>query len=214
MYISLSFNNFEKTLILPVLPSEITVSTGLKNNTFDVISMGEIGVIGNNKLKTITISSFFPKHYSSYCVQSTIPDPYTAVADIETWRDSKRPIRLIITETPIAMPCMIEEFNYREKGGQPGDVYYDLSLKEYKFIQVKQIATDASADGNKVNTANTRPDERQLPDSYTVKKGDSLYTIAKRFYGDGERYREVHNKNRDKIGPDPDLIYPGQVLQL
>lgn len=49
--------------------------------------------------------------------------------------------------------------------------------------------------------------------SYTVKAGDSLSRIAKRFYGDANKWHQIHAANRDKI-PNPDLIHPGDVLTI
>ena len=49
--------------------------------------------------------------------------------------------------------------------------------------------------------------------TYTVKSGDSLSKIAKHFYGDGNKWHQIYEANRDKI-KNPDLIHPGQVLDL
>lgn len=49
--------------------------------------------------------------------------------------------------------------------------------------------------------------------TYTVVKGDCLWNIAKKHLGNGARWREIWNLNRDKI-KNPDLIYPGQVLTM
>jgi nucleoid-associated protein YgaU len=57
----------------------------------------------------------------------------------------------------------------------------------------------------------SRPTERER--SYTVVAGDSLSKIAKREYGDANKWRTIFDANRDKIN-DPDRIYPGQVLTL
>jgi nucleoid-associated protein YgaU len=47
--------------------------------------------------------------------------------------------------------------------------------------------------------------------TYTVESGDTLWAIAERFYGDGNRYQVI----ADASGiPDPDLIQPGQVLTI
>jgi hypothetical protein len=140
------------------LPDQIEIKTGLANNTFDVVSLGEVGIIGNRKLTTISISSYFPKNYSSYCQYYDIPEPYAAVATIERWRDSKKPIKVEIAAMNInkghkkdssSINFMIEEFNYREKGGQPGDVYYDLSLKEYRYLSPR--VTKKKPDGLSVS---------------------------------------------------------------
>ena len=47
--------------------------------------------------------------------------------------------------------------------------------------------------------------------TYTVKKGDCLWNIAKRELGDGAKYKEIAKKNGIS---DPNRIYPGQVLKL
>jgi nucleoid-associated protein YgaU len=49
--------------------------------------------------------------------------------------------------------------------------------------------------------------------SYTVVAGDSLSKIAKRTYGDANRWRAIYELNKDII-KNPDLIHPGQVLTL
>ncbi|HEY9899927.1 MAG TPA: N-acetylmuramoyl-L-alanine amidase [Pantanalinema sp.] len=49
--------------------------------------------------------------------------------------------------------------------------------------------------------------------TYTVKDGDTLYGIAKRLLGDGTRWPELYELNKDKI-KDPNVIYPGMVLRL
>ncbi|MEU7764021.1 LysM peptidoglycan-binding domain-containing protein [Nocardia sp. NPDC049190] len=47
--------------------------------------------------------------------------------------------------------------------------------------------------------------------TYTVEPGDTLWAIAERFYGDGNRYQEI----ADASGvPNPDAINPGQVLTI
>jgi len=49
--------------------------------------------------------------------------------------------------------------------------------------------------------------------SYTVVAGDSLSKIAKRFYGDANKWPRIHEANRDQI-KNPDLIHPGQKLRI
>jgi nucleoid-associated protein YgaU len=48
---------------------------------------------------------------------------------------------------------------------------------------------------------------------YVVVKGDSLSKIAKREYGDANKWRAIYEANTDLI-KDPDLIYPGQELTI
>ncbi|MBF6071938.1 LysM peptidoglycan-binding domain-containing protein [Nocardia farcinica] len=55
------------------------------------------------------------------------------------------------------------------------------------------------------------PPPAPQPRTYTVEPGDTLWAIAERFYGDGNRYQEI----ADASGiPNPDAINPGQVLTI
>lgn len=46
-----------------------------------------------------------------------------------------------------------------------------------------------------------------------IQPGNNLWVIATRVYGEGMRYVQIHDANRDQI-QNPDLIYPGQVFGL
>lgn len=48
---------------------------------------------------------------------------------------------------------------------------------------------------------------------YLVKAGDTLSKIAEQVYGDGNRWREILEANKDQI-KDPKLIRPGWELQI
>ena len=74
--------------------------------------------------------------------------------------------------------------------------------------------TDAArADFSDVQGASSTTAPADARRSYTVKSGDSLSRIAERELGDGSKWRAIYDANRDAI-KDPDLIYPGQVLNL
>lgn len=47
---------------------------------------------------------------------------------------------------------------------------------------------------------------------HTVVSGDTLWGIAQKVYGDGNRYPEIFEANQPML-TDPDLIFPGQVLR-
>jgi len=49
---------------------------------------------------------------------------------------------------------------------------------------------------------------------YTVKKGDNLWTLAKKFYGSGANYTKIYEANKGTIGKNPNLIYPGQTFTI
>lgn len=49
---------------------------------------------------------------------------------------------------------------------------------------------------------------------HTVGPGDSLSTIAKKYYGDAYQYPKIYEFNKDVIGDDPNLIIDGTVLKI
>lgn len=68
-----------------------------------------------------------------------------------------------------------------------------------------QSGSSSTASAPKAPTASAR--------TYTVVSGDSLSKIAKREYGDAQKWQVIYQANRDKIS-NPDLIHPGQVLTI
>ena len=48
---------------------------------------------------------------------------------------------------------------------------------------------------------------------HTVEKGEWLSKIAKKYYGDANKYNVIFEANKPML-KDPDLIYPGQVLRI
>lgn len=53
--------------------------------------------------------------------------------------------------------------------------------------------------------------DRQSPMSYTVQRGDNLTRIAQRY---GTTVNELYNANRHTIGPNKNLIHPGQQFVI
>lgn len=59
------------------------------------------------------------------------------------------------------------------------------------------------------------PEAAAEPDSdtYEIKKGDTLWAIAAKYYGNGSAYPKIVAANQPMI-KDADEIYPGQVLRI
>lgn len=103
----------------------------------------------------------------------------------------------------------IEEYTISEEAKEGFDTKLKIKLKQYRdyatktmqitIKQYKPVAVDTSSS----RSANTAPSTR----TYTVVKGDCLWNIAKKYYGDGSQYMKIYNANKDKIKK-PSLIYP------
>lgn len=196
---------------LPVNPPSISIQSDYGWEDVEITQLGEYSIPSGARLRGFSLSSFFPRDYnSSYCEYETIPTPWSAVETIERWMQTRRPIRLTITGTPINYAVTIRTFNYEpERAGNPGDIYYDIALKEYVFVTANTVQMTNNA--AKVTQGTARPTNRDIPSTYTVKPGDNLTKIALRY---GLNTRDLYAKNTKVIGKDPNLIYPGQVLTL
>lgn len=49
---------------------------------------------------------------------------------------------------------------------------------------------------------------------HIVGAGETLTSIAKKYYGDGNLWRRIYDANLATIGPNPSLIHPGQTLAI
>ena len=48
---------------------------------------------------------------------------------------------------------------------------------------------------------------------YEIQSGDTLWAIASKFLGNGSKYTDIFEANREVI-KDPDKIYPGQKIRI
>ena len=74
---------------------------------------------------------------------------------------------------------------------------------------------DIASDGT-ATVENKREESTSAPSaenqSYTVKSGDTLWALAKYYYGDGSKYSLIASANKEITNPN--LIYPGQVIVI
>lgn len=58
------------------------------------------------------------------------------------------------------------------------------------------------------------PSPEAVGESYTVAEGDTLATIAEKFYGDSALWRRIYDANRSTIGDNPDSVRIGTTLRI
>ncbi|MBD2867738.1 LysM peptidoglycan-binding domain-containing protein [Paenibacillus arenilitoris] len=212
----LSTLDSKERLRLPVNPEQIAVKTSHGYEDVQVTQLGEYTIIGEAALKEFSLSSLFPRDYHpGYCEYQEIPDPWQTVKQIEGWMKSRRPVRLAITgpEKRIEEQVTIRSFQYSERAGSPGDLYYELELKQYVHVMFRQVKASESG-GAAVADGDLRPDSAVPPRTYVVIPRDTLWKIAQRTLGNGDRWNEVYDANRQTIGKDPNNIFPGQKLVI
>ncbi|EID42853.1 LysM peptidoglycan-binding domain-containing protein [Parageobacillus thermoglucosidasius] len=205
---------------LPVLPSELNISNGSQNESVNIAGLGEVTIIQDPAAKTISFSSIFPAQYSPICEYENFSAPWVFVERINMFKKSDKPARFIVTGTPINYPVTIEDFNYKEGEYDVGDISYEITLKEFRFVTVRKV--DTKPKSSTVATATKRPNTQTKPKTYTVKKGDTLWALARKFYNDSSQFKKLWEANKDmlikrdkrNIKQPGHWIYPGQVLKI
>lgn len=199
----------EEALQLPVKPTEFNVTVAHRNTVVNVIQLGDINLMGKTGLREVSLSSFFPAKDYNFSNNSGRKTPIACVNQLESWRNSGKPVRVIITDL-LNMEATIESFTWGERDAT-GDIYYTMALKEYKKIKTKKATV--TVETVKPTTRETKAPESNPSKTYTAKKGDCLWSIAKRFYGNGAKYTKIYEANKDTI-KNPNLIQVGQVITL
>lgn len=120
-------------LRLPVPPSSFYINNLINVMVDDLNEVGEVALIGNRKLSSISFESFFPNKEYNFVQYRGFPSPYDCIELIKKWQVSKRPIIFIVTGTDINMDCVIPQFTYGERDGT-GDVYFSIELTEYRKL--------------------------------------------------------------------------------
>lgn len=208
-------NGTKDKIQIPVNPQSLGYSDS--SNFEDVILANgdERTIISGRNLREYSIESFFPRRRATYVTSKKLLLPIEYVRKIKVWMDTKKVLQLQVTKTNINVRVTIRSFEWNEEGGAVGDINYVLELKEYKPVVWK--TTSSSPSGSKPKPPSKRPPSAssgQRPSTYTVKKNDNLFNIAKKYLGSSSRWPEIYKLNRKVIGSNPNRIYPGQRLVL
>lgn len=210
MEFSLRDGNGEK-FVFPVNPEEVQITRERGYDTVSLLSLGDFDFPQGERVKEITFSSFFPREYNeSYCNYNPVPDPQTAMNKLTTFLHSKTPLRLIITGTQVNVLVIIASHNSTFRGGETGDVYFDLTMRTWRELKVGKLGGAIAGSAAK----SSRPDLKKSPKIYIVRPGDSLSKIAKLQLGSSARWQEIYKLNKLLIGNDSNKIKVGQKLVM
>lgn len=202
----------KEELRLPVLPSGYELSYSQNNSEVNVTNFGMVNLIGKRNLATTGLEAFFPNRHYGFVQYKDYPGPKECVKLIKRWMD--KPIRYIVTGAGISLLMSIEDFSYSEQDGT-GDIYYKLSLKQYRVPKTMIPSGSNGKMSSKITPATTSRDTKKLETTvYVVKSGDALSSIAKKLTGSSNNWRPIYNQNKTVIGGNPNIIKVGQKLVI
>ncbi|WP_019636634.1 LysM peptidoglycan-binding domain-containing protein [Paenibacillus fonticola] len=209
MEISLRDEAAGTDFVFPVNPEEVRITRGKGFETMNILSYGEFDIATAERVREITFSSFFPARWGDNEIQ---PAPKEAMHLLTEMMNSKSPVRLMIGNM-VNLLVFITVHDTTFKGGEPDDIYFDLTARAWRQPKVHTKAGSAAGGGNS-GGGTSRPDLKKTPKAYAVKSGDSLSKIAKLELGDSSKWSAIYDLNKKTIGPNPNLIKPGQKLVM
>ena len=81
--------------------------------------------------------------------------------------------------------------------------------KDILWDEIKKVGGENPSD----IMADIKVEDTSVYAYHTVIKGETLGKIAKHYYGNASKYKEIYEANTD-ILKNPDLIHPGQELKI
>lgn len=130
-----------KKYVLPVNPEEIQVDHPYVDKTAEVAGVGEILIPQKPGLREVTFSSFLPgDDYDPYVHDYKSPRRIAKALE-RAWKE-RTICRLIISRSidyDTNMRCVISDWKISDRGGEPNDLYYDITFREYRFYGVSQM---------------------------------------------------------------------------
>ncbi len=216
----LTYDSNKKRLQIPVLPEKIEISYPEKNDTVYIYGVGEVTIKKHPGAFVMKWSAFFPAAECQGCI-SNPKKPKECLDFLKKIMTIEKPAKIVYTggACRLSSQCTIS-FEASEEGGDLGTIHYSITITEYKKTSIRKLKVKKKKKRNggkkkaKVKKTSNRTSSKSKAGKYTVKKGDCLWNIAKKFYGKGAKYTVIYNANKKVIGGNPNLIYQGQVLTI
>lgn len=225
----MAYKFYMDKVLLPVPPSKMTTKISNKNKTVTLINDGEVSILKSQGLTEISFDLLLPNveyPFADY-KSGKFKNAKYFLDKFEKLKSNKTAFQFIVSrELPKGkdlfstnITVSLEDYSIIEDAKEGVDVTASIKLKQYKPFSTKvvQLQTTIAASSSsgvifipakeetppKVNTSTIPP--------YTVKSGDCLWNICKRFLGDGSKYSQIAKLNNIS---NPNLIYPGQVIRF
>lgn len=209
----------DREIRIPVLPESIDSKFGETSFiTYDILNSGPVAVPSGTGLATHAWESEFPGNSSHPALRGDWQTPKIYHDILQSWRDNGTPLNLLVTGYPINDDVYIADYTGKETGAF-GGMTYAISFLEKRDITIKKSVVESSS---------TRPTQKTL--TYTVREGDTLWSIAQKFYGSGSKWNSIYLANKsiiektardrwraagiDRGSENGHWIFPGTILTI
>jgi len=206
-------------MLLPIPPQKIPIKYPGQNETATLINGEEINITRPPGLAEISIDVVLPQmDYPCAMWDGSVEDAEEFISRLQDLKESGDTFEFIVIRDSFDtnMDVTLEDYKVSDDVKEGLDLVVSITMKEARHYGTK-IMNFAIVPEQPIPAAASpepeRPAARPQVKTYTVKSGDCLWNIAKKQLGDGNRWKEIHNLNLDKIS-NPNLIHAGLVLVM
>lgn len=210
-------------VLFPITPKKFTLKIKNQNKTMNLINEGQINFLKEAGLTDVDFEALIPQvEYSFARYDGGFQPASWFLGKFNAMKTGKKPVSLVMvrqlpggkTLYPTNMSVSVEDYTVTEDEGEGFDLKVSFKLKQYKPFGTKKVTVQNNKTASVITSRDTSTSPTPKTETtYTVKKGDSLWNIAKSIYGGGSKYTLIAEANKGKI-TNPSLIYPGQVLTI
>lgn len=171
---------------LPINPETFKTTASGSNDVYNIVGIGDVVRPRTPKLKEWSWDGLFMSDPTDPLnIPGLIYPPSIYISCIEKAMNDKTPIKFIQNSVGLVSKWLtgancnvvIEDFKYEERGGEVGDIYYSITLKEYRNFGLQSLLLLDGFD-NTVLTKSTRSTGKELTDKVKVTgNGDFMQTI-------------------------------------
>ena len=206
-------------MLLPIPPQKIPIKYPGQNETATLINGEEINITRPPGLAEISIDVVLPQmDYPCAMWDGSVEDAEEFISRLQDLKESGDTFEFIVIRDSFDtnMDVTLEDYKVSDDVKEGLDLLVSITMKEARHYGTK-IMNFAIVPEQPIPAAASpepeRPAARPQVKTHTVKSSDCLWNIAKKQLGDGSRWKEIHDLNRDKIS-NPNLIHPGLVLVM
>lgn len=183
----------KREIRVPLLPEELPFPSGdAMGISYEVMELGEVVIPTGTELDSYSWKSEFPGELrkNDPMIRGTWQPPKNYESILRDWKKNGTELNLLVTGYPINADVYLRGYRSAAAGAF-GDISYEIEFIEARTIVVTTTKVEQTAP----------PVERPAATSttYVIKSGDNLWSIARKFYGDGKKWSVIYNANKEII---------------
>lgn len=221
----MGYDLYMNGVLYPIPPSKVQLKIGNKNKTVTLINEGEVNVLKTPGLKDISFDLLLPNSRYPF---ASYPDGFQKaeyyVNLLQALKTDGTKFQFILSRKQgnsnlfnTNLTVTMEDISFTDEAKEGYDIKASVKLKEWRNYGTKTLKIMSPSKSGEVAAVvgGERAESQNAPQTgqnYTVQKGDSLWKIAKHFYGNGAEYTKIASANPSISNPNK--IYPGQILKI